>query len=158
MNWDAIGAVGEIIGALAVLITLIYLARQVRYANKQAEIEALRHTWDALNEFCDVLSDPAKASIVRRGREALSELDADEYMVFEHIHIRLLNTLESWHLQIDRTSRPGAYRTTQLNNLGGIAAGYFGFPGTRELWGRIGGYFVPIQGIVDGALGEGLES
>jgi hypothetical protein len=25
MNWDAIGAVGEIIGALAVLLTLIYL-------------------------------------------------------------------------------------------------------------------------------------
>ncbi len=30
MNWDAIGAVGEIVGALAVLITLIYLAMQIR--------------------------------------------------------------------------------------------------------------------------------
>lgn len=30
MNWEAIGAVGEIIGALAVLISLIYLALQVR--------------------------------------------------------------------------------------------------------------------------------
>lgn len=30
MNWDAIGAVGEILGALAVVVTLFYLARQVR--------------------------------------------------------------------------------------------------------------------------------
>ena len=30
MNWDAIGAVGEIIGAVAVVLTLIYLTIQVR--------------------------------------------------------------------------------------------------------------------------------
>ncbi len=30
MNWDAIGAIGEIVGALAVLATLIYLAVQIR--------------------------------------------------------------------------------------------------------------------------------
>lgn len=30
MNWDAIGAVGEVIGAIAVVITLAYLAIQIR--------------------------------------------------------------------------------------------------------------------------------
>ncbi len=30
MNWDAIGAIGEILGAIAVLGTLIYLAAQIR--------------------------------------------------------------------------------------------------------------------------------
>ncbi len=30
MNWDAIGAVGEIAGAMAVIVTLVYLASQVR--------------------------------------------------------------------------------------------------------------------------------
>ena len=33
MNWDAIGAVSEIIGALAVVITLAYLAVQIRQSN-----------------------------------------------------------------------------------------------------------------------------
>ena len=32
MNWDALGAIGEIVGALAVVFTLVYLAFQVRYA------------------------------------------------------------------------------------------------------------------------------
>ena len=36
MNWDAIGAVGEILGALAVVMTLAYLARQVKYAKAEA--------------------------------------------------------------------------------------------------------------------------
>ena len=30
MNWDAIGAVGEIFGAIAVFVSLIYLAVQTR--------------------------------------------------------------------------------------------------------------------------------
>ena len=32
MNWDAVGALGEIIGALAVIFTLIYVAAQVKHA------------------------------------------------------------------------------------------------------------------------------
>ena len=34
MNWEAIGAVGEILGATAVLITLGYLAVQVRQSTR----------------------------------------------------------------------------------------------------------------------------
>jgi hypothetical protein len=33
MNWDSIGAIGEIVGALAVLATLIYLAIQIRQSS-----------------------------------------------------------------------------------------------------------------------------
>ena len=36
MNWDAIGAMGESLSAILVLITLIYLATQVRYAKNTA--------------------------------------------------------------------------------------------------------------------------
>ena len=32
MNWDALGAIAEVVGALAVVFTLVYLAFQVRYA------------------------------------------------------------------------------------------------------------------------------
>jgi hypothetical protein len=47
MNWDAIGAIGEIVGALAVLLTLFYLANQVRQSNKatQAGIESQMGQW-----------------------------------------------------------------------------------------------------------------
>lgn len=154
MNWEALAAIGEIVGAGAVVLTLVYLSLQIRSANKQAEIEALRHSWDGLNQFCDALCKLETASIVNRGRESLSNLDADEFLVFEHLHIRLLNTLESWHLQIDKTSKPGPYRDIQMENIAGVAGGYLGFPGTRELWGRIGDYFVPIRQLVDRTIGS----
>ena len=34
MNWDALGAIGELIGSLAVFLTLIYLAVQTRQTSK----------------------------------------------------------------------------------------------------------------------------
>lgn len=42
MNWDAISAVGEIVGAAAVVLTLIYLAVQIRQNNKHLAQEAQR--------------------------------------------------------------------------------------------------------------------
>ena len=40
MNWDAIGAVGEVAGAVAVVITLVYLAIQIKYS-KQATVDSI---------------------------------------------------------------------------------------------------------------------
>ena len=43
MNWDAIGAVGEWIGAIGVVVTLAYLVRQIRDSNvhaRRAEMNA----------------------------------------------------------------------------------------------------------------------
>ena len=37
MNWDALGAISEFLGALAVLATLLYLAVQVRHSRLQLE-------------------------------------------------------------------------------------------------------------------------
>jgi hypothetical protein len=41
MNWDAIGAIGEIVGAAAVVATLFYLARQINDASKQVKMASL---------------------------------------------------------------------------------------------------------------------
>ena len=40
-NWDAIGAVGEIIGALAVVISLLYLATQIKSQNRESRVAAM---------------------------------------------------------------------------------------------------------------------
>ena len=36
MNWDAIGAIGEILGAIAVVETLFYLTRQIHDSTNMA--------------------------------------------------------------------------------------------------------------------------
>ena len=156
MNWEAAGTIGEIVGSVAVVISLIYVSLQIRHANKQSEIDSLRHTWDGLNQICDRLSESKEtASIVNRGRNALKSLDDDERLIFEHIHLRLLNTLESWYLQVIQTSKPGPYQESQIANLEGIIAGYIDHPGTRDLWESLRPYFDSIADIVDGQLSPG---
>jgi hypothetical protein len=45
MDWSAVGAVGELIGAVAVVLSLLYVGRQVRQSNTMARAAA----WQALN-------------------------------------------------------------------------------------------------------------
>jgi len=40
LDWDAIGAIGEILGAAAVLITLVYLARQLSHSQSSTQLDA----------------------------------------------------------------------------------------------------------------------
>ena len=153
MNWDAISAIAETVGTLAVLITLVYLAVQLRIANKQGQIESLRHNWDGLNRICELLGEsPEKASIVLRGRESLEILTDGERMVFEFMHIRMLNTVEAWFLQLMETSPPGEYRDQQLRNIAGVIFFLFNYDGSLEIWTSIRHTFEPIQDLFDDAI------
>ena len=44
MNWDAIGAIGELAGALAVVLTLFYLARQIKTSSDVSKAELFERT------------------------------------------------------------------------------------------------------------------
>ncbi len=41
MNWDAIGAIGEIVGAAAVFASLVYLAMQILNQNRESRMSAM---------------------------------------------------------------------------------------------------------------------
>ena len=51
MNWDALGALEEVAGALAVLVTLVYLAVQTR---DNVKVMRSRAVWDAQVSFVEV--------------------------------------------------------------------------------------------------------
>ncbi len=48
MNWEAIGAIGEVGGAIAVVATLIYLARQIRESTQATRITAYHQATEQL--------------------------------------------------------------------------------------------------------------
>ena len=92
MNWDAIGAMGELIGALAVIITLLYVGRQIREANAQTQAMSRYSLIEALGEInLLVASSKENASVFRRGLEG-QELDADETIQFFTIIGQFVNT------------------------------------------------------------------
>ena len=64
MNWAAIGAVGEILGAIAVVATLIYLTVQLKQNSLQIRLSSSQ---TAANNYSgriiEVLSDPELLSL-----------------------------------------------------------------------------------------------
>jgi len=54
MNWDALGAIAEICGAIGVIVTLVYLSVQLRQNTKgmrSATFESYRSGAQAINEY-----------------------------------------------------------------------------------------------------------
>ncbi len=95
MNWEAIGAIAELLGSLAVFLTLIYLAVQVRHAREdvrrsvrqnRAEVSRerliIRATDQRLNELIvkaqdafgdDVRSNPFIAALIEKAQFSPSD-------------------------------------------------------------------------------------
>jgi hypothetical protein len=59
VNWTAIGAIGEILGAAGVIITLIYLARQVRQNTRATRLSTSHSIASAARDWNrPLLADP----------------------------------------------------------------------------------------------------
>ena len=81
MNWEAIGAIGKIVGATAVVVSLVYLASQLRQSNELARENAY---WEVQRGLDDVMGelgrDEGLHKIWREGlyeRKTLSDLDRE---------------------------------------------------------------------------------
>lgn len=75
MNWDALGATGEIVGALAVLLTLVYLATQIKQSNDISRFNASK---EIMNQFNEINRLVATDSSIRHLLMKSGELSVDE--------------------------------------------------------------------------------
>jgi hypothetical protein len=76
MNWDAIGAISEIIGAIAVVVTLSYLAVQVRMSRITAAAESTYSNVEAYSRWRIAIlqnSDIARAIAAANRGETLTD-------------------------------------------------------------------------------------
>jgi hypothetical protein len=91
MNWDAAGAIGEIMGALVVVVTLIYVARQLKL-HATATISETMGSWQADYNVLvlEMFKDRAAAEIVRRGLTDFESMDGNDKMRFHAWMIMLL--------------------------------------------------------------------
>jgi hypothetical protein len=68
MDWSMWGAIGEISGAVAVVISLVYVGRQVRLGNALARAEAYRSVSTAMSTLTrEWARDPLFVPVVREG-------------------------------------------------------------------------------------------
>jgi len=155
VNWDAISAIAEGIGTIAIVVTLVYMATQMRMANKQRELETQQHINDRFDHVCESFSHSTeRASIINRGRRSLSSLNDDDRLVFEYTYYQLLNAIEFWYMQLMETSPPGTYRDQQLDNIIGSINSQLDYPGVREFWDKAKHLYVPVNQIIDDTLSD----
>jgi len=82
MNWDAIGAVGEMIGSLAVVATLVYLAVQIRASAVESEATQSSAAAGLIGEVRSRFMEHADVWV--KGN-AGGELSASERFVFDEL-------------------------------------------------------------------------
>ena len=115
MNWEAIGAIGEITGAMAVVITLLYLARQVQHARREQQITAVRANRNERREYFTMARDsPYLPGILCKSQagEALTP-EEEQRLLFHNSAAWSLLYSEWVQTQLDL---PGEFATSaQLN-------------------------------------------
>ncbi len=96
MNWDAIGAVGEILGAVAVLATLIYLARQIRLNTEEIRASRVGGTLKDQADYNQLLaSDPDLARIYWTAVDDIEQLTHEEKQRWLHLCSVMLRNSEA---------------------------------------------------------------
>lgn len=75
MNWEVIGAVAELAGSVGVILTLVYVATQIKQANVGMRVSAKQEMSRQYGEFADqIIEDVDLAELFLAGNEG-EELD-----------------------------------------------------------------------------------
>ena len=103
MNWEAISAIGQLVGALTVVISLIYLASEVRRNTRASQLAAMRSMSDAFNRWVQQLTQhPHLTELYYRGIHDFESLEGAEIVRFSALMNQGFRNLEdSYYLQAE---------------------------------------------------------
>ena len=100
MNWEAIGAVGELIGAVTVVLTLLYLAIQIRQNSQAVKNTAAQALLSELNDCLRLgSSNPDTARAVILGQTLFDELSEEGRAQFITWIFAWMRTIEQAYFQ-----------------------------------------------------------
>ena len=111
IDWEAIGAIGELVGAVAVVVTLAYFGMQMRHSAKVAEAESERET---LLEW-----QRATVQFVQDGPRILPSLDGFQDVDEDEIHycIARINDVVMAHLAVWRMWELGMISSERMETF-----------------------------------------
>ena len=137
MNWDAIGAVGELIGASAVFISLVYLAVQIKNSKRSDQIIAASQAASAVDEWIgQIVRDGELHDLYRRGLSEYESLSREEKSRFAMLIMQFLRSTETiWlHRQMDTIDTDYWFSVeSSIARIVGSFGGIRAFERNREL-------------------------
>jgi hypothetical protein len=150
MNWDALGAGAELLGALGVIVSLIYLGAQIRLQNRESRLHSVS---EAIRQFNDVLAGLAHNSdltdIWVKGLTSFDNLEIHEKVRFSSHVGRVFRVIEGlYEYNLEGRIKPHTWEAMDrtINEM-------LGYPGLREWWhSRAHWYGTPFQNYVAGIV------
>ena len=95
MNWEAISAIGEIIGAIAVIVSLVYLAVQVRSSSRATKATVFQGLHDSFAQFDLLLiTNSDLRELLENGCAGDTKLTARDRARFSHLLAQLFDKYE----------------------------------------------------------------
>ena len=130
INWDAIGAIAEALGAIGVVATLIYISRQFHQSLVDAKAEAnIQLGREYTSHQAIVISDENIGAFIK-GLESFSSLSPEERVKFGVCVTGYVNVVEAT-LMLNEAGRSHEELEMQQNYL---STRLFSYPGFEEYW------------------------
>ena len=97
-NWDAISAISQLVGSIAVVLSVLYLALQVHQSTRVARLATQDAAATALRDVTKPFMENAELErIWRLGLEDISALSPEERARFFHAAYQFLKAFETIH-------------------------------------------------------------
>ena len=86
MNWDAVVAISDLVGALVLVLTLFYLAIQIRQANNHGRRNEIAETFQQFSVArMAIAQNEDLAELLVRGSDNYADLGGTEQLRFENL-------------------------------------------------------------------------
>ncbi len=100
MDWNAVSAIANVLAAISVILTVVYLAIQIRQNTHATHSQTYHLATSALAEMAGIIgSNKELARIFRIGMMNPGELDEDESAQFGYLGISLFRRFENVFFQ-----------------------------------------------------------
>jgi hypothetical protein len=145
MNWQDWGAIGELVGAVATVATLAYLAIQIRLNSAHLEegtrasyLHQVDQTVEAFSRHRHLLLQPGVAELFERGLDSYDELSAADRTRFRAVTEEYFYAYNA----LFERERRGAYDFNSSRTTLPLDA-ILSRPGGRQWWAERGPSFPP---------------
>ena len=151
MNWDAIGATGEWAGAIAVVLTLGYLALQIRQTNKIARADSYSKIIDAhVGHHRTLNARPELVDIWHRGLIDYEELNqAEKWSFHTFIGPLVLEFQKYWFLHREGLVPDETFDMFERDIVASLLA-----PGGNQWWQDCKGKWPEVSDYLDRRISE----
>ena len=152
MNWEELGAIAELIGGIGVVLSLIYVSRQIKIntqAVRSANATTTQSNFQQLARF--LYEDREGCELILRAMNGTGDLSPHERLAAYAYFFDFMKTAELSYLNFLRGNLDEDFWNASLT----FYKAYFTTPGFREYWSLRKLAFVPeFQAAMDTWLAE----